>query len=63
MQTFAGLMKSQPQEKTEVRRQSAVDSQNSGNVETEQKSNEKNGRRSSVTKAFRSFHNWCNNIK
>jgi hypothetical protein len=63
MQTFAGLMKTQKQGKTENRQQSAGDSQNNGNVEVDQKSHEKNARRSSITKAFRSFHNWCNNIK
>jgi len=59
-------MKTQQQDKTETRRQSTVDSSddhNNGNAEADQKSVEKNARRSSVAKAFISFHKWCNNIK
>jgi hypothetical protein len=63
MQTFAGLLKNQKEGKSESRRQSAVDSQNNGNVEVNQKSNKRNAGLSSVTRPFRAFHNWCNNIK
>jgi hypothetical protein len=63
MQNFASLLKIQKQGKSESRRQSTVDSQNNDNVEVNQKSHEKNAGLNSITKPFRSFHNWCNNIK
>lgn len=56
-------MKTQKQEKNEDRRPSAVDSENNGNVEVGQMSQKKDSRRSNITKPFRAFHNWCNNIK
>jgi hypothetical protein len=64
MQTFAGVMKTHKQGKTEVNQQGAADSQKNGYVEVNEHSPEKHAQRSnSVIRALRSFHNWCNNIK